>query len=109
MIRFLSFHSAAATALRMSKITAILVSDRIGQVLFGTLLLGGTAVCPVLGAETGSRRDFAPNAGVGWVTLSPQGQFISPPSGPGPVKDDPLHPGGTNDDFRGGSRREKAR
>ena len=39
MIRFLSFHSEAATALRMSKITAILVSDCFGQVLFGTLFL----------------------------------------------------------------------
>ena len=84
----------------MSKIAAIPISNRFRQVLFGSLFLAGIAFCPALGAETRARPDFAPNASVGWVTLSPQGQFISPPSGPGPVKGDPLHSGGTNDDFR---------
>jgi len=79
----------------MSKIAAIPISDRFCHVLFGSLFLGGIAFCPALGAETRARPDFAPNASVGWVTLSAQGAFISPPSGRGPVKDDPLHPGGT--------------
>ena len=42
--------------------------------------------------------DFSPNASVGWIAVS--GSFISPPSGAGPVKDDPAHPRVTNEDFR---------
>ena len=42
--------------------------------------------------------DFAPNPNVGWVAFAPQ--FIPPPSGPGPVGDDPAHKRVSNDDFR---------
>ena len=42
--------------------------------------------------------DFAPNPSVGWVALS--GEFIAPPSGPGPVMRDPAHPRVSNDDLR---------
>ena len=42
--------------------------------------------------------DFAPNPSVGWVAVS--GVFIAPPSGPGPVMQDPAHPRISNDDQR---------
>jgi hypothetical protein len=42
--------------------------------------------------------DFAPNPSVGWIAFG--GQYISPPSGPGPVVDDPAYPRVTNEDFR---------
>src|SRR3954469_25867251 len=42
--------------------------------------------------------DFAPNPSGGWVAVAPS--FIAPPSGPGPVKDDPAHPRISNDDQR---------
>ena len=41
---------------------------------------------------------FAPNASVGWVAFAPA--FIAPQSGPGPVQNDPAHPGVGNDAFR---------
>jgi hypothetical protein len=50
----------------------------------------------VLGA--GASPDFAPNPSVGWVAVA--GVFIAPPSGPGPVMQDPAHPRISNDDQR---------
>jgi hypothetical protein len=41
---------------------------------------------------------FAPNPTVGWVAFAPT--WIAPPSGPGPVPDDPEHPRVGNDEFR---------
>src|SRR5215469_1662350 len=37
-----------------------------------------------------SHPDFAPNDKVGWRALT--SEFIAPPSGPGPLMDDPAHP-----------------
>src|ERR1700756_5681272 len=42
--------------------------------------------------------DFAPNANVGWYAYARV--FIAPPTGPGPVPQDPAHPLISNDDFR---------
>src|SRR5713101_4334528 len=42
--------------------------------------------------------DFAPHAAVGWYAYSRQ--FIPPPSGPGPVRQDPARPYVSNDEFR---------
>ena len=41
---------------------------------------------------------FSPNAGVGWIVL--RGQFRPPPSGPGPVVNDPAHPNVNGNDLR---------
>ena len=49
----------------------------------------GIAVRPVFGAET-AVPDFAPDAVTGWQLSDDD--FISPPSGAGPVKSDPQHP-----------------
>jgi hypothetical protein len=46
----------------------------------------------------GTPPNFAPNASVGWYNYSRQ--FIAPPSGPGPVQQDPEHPFVSNDEFR---------
>lgn len=63
------------------------------------------AACTVaLGAlparEAGAQTppDFAPNPSVGWVALS--GEFIAPPSGPGPVGRHPNYRRISNDDQR---------
>jgi hypothetical protein len=42
--------------------------------------------------------DFAPNANVGWYAFNRI--FIPPPSGAGPVQQDPAHPYVSNDEFR---------
>jgi hypothetical protein len=39
---------------------------------------------------TASPPNFAPSGDVGWIAF--RGGFIRPPSGPGPVSDDPAHP-----------------
>src|SRR5256885_14707228 len=41
---------------------------------------------------------FAPNPSVGWIAL--QNEMQQPPSGAGPVVQDPAHPRVTNDEFR---------
>jgi hypothetical protein len=82
----------------MSKFRSIPKSHRVGAVLIGLLCAGATALRPADGAETGLRPDFAPNNSVGWIAFG--GQFIPPPSGAGPIADDPAHPRVTNEDFR---------
>jgi len=49
-------------------------------------------------AHAASVPEFAPNAGVGWITLF--NQFQPPPSGPGPLRQDPAHPRVTNAEYR---------
>ena len=49
-------------------------------------------------AQGTSRPDFAPNARIGWYAYNRV--FIPPPSGAGPVQQDPAHPYVTNDEFR---------
>jgi len=41
---------------------------------------------------------FAPNANVGWISVS--GDWTRPPSGPGPVMQDPKVPHVSNEEFR---------
>src|SRR5258708_13515976 len=50
------------------------------------------ATFPAQGAAQGnaSQPNFAPTSQVGWTALT--SEFIMPPSGPGPVMDDPAHP-----------------
>ena len=50
------------------------------------------ATFPAQGAAQGnaSQPNFAPTSQVGWTALT--SEFITPPSGPGPVMDDPAHP-----------------
>src|SRR5258708_35201342 len=42
--------------------------------------------------------EFAPNPAVGWIVTS--NGFLSPESGPGPIRQDPAHPYVGNDEFR---------
>src|SRR5712691_2642634 len=46
----------------------------------------------------GAPPNFAPNASIGWYAYNRQ--FIPPPSGPGPVQQDPARPYVSNDEFR---------
>ena len=73
-----------------------------GGVLSGMLCIAGAALCPPAGAATAPPPDFAPNGSVGWVAFGPE--FIPPPSGPGPVGDDPAHRRISNDDYRASGR-----
>ena len=62
-------------------------------------LLGvGTAAAPAFAADT-TRPDFAPNGSVSWIRIG-EAVFIPPPSGPGPILNDPAHPMISNDDYR---------
>jgi hypothetical protein len=49
-------------------------------------------------AQGASPPNFAPDASLGWYNYSRQ--FIPPPSGPGPVQQDPERPFVSNDEFR---------
>src|SRR5947208_7148488 len=49
-------------------------------------------------AQSVSPPNFAPSADIGWYAYNRQ--FIPPPSGPGPVQQDPARPYVTNDEFR---------
>src|SRR5437588_10045714 len=58
-----------------------------------------SAVClsfPAL--AQGTPPNFAPDASIGWYGYNRQ--FIPPPSGPGPVQQDPERPYVSNDEFR---------
>ena len=66
------------------------------SILAGACLAGGLNVSAM--ARDASPPSFAPNANIGWYNYSRQ--FIAPPSGPGPVQQDPEHPYVSNDDFR---------
>src|SRR5262245_16202743 len=46
----------------------------------------------------GATPNFAPDSTIGWYIYGRQ--FMSPSSGPGPVRQDPNHPYVTNDEFR---------
>jgi hypothetical protein len=85
----------------MPKSTLALELTRLGGVP-ACMLCIGSLLSPAFSAATAAPPDFAPNAGVSWVAFSRA--FISPPSGPGPVKDDPAHPNVSNDDFRASGR-----
>ena len=74
------------------------ISGLAGGVLAGMLFIGGAAFSPQAGAATVPLPDFAPNNSVGWIALS--NEFIPPPSGAGPVAQDPAFPRVTNEEFR---------
>jgi hypothetical protein len=68
-----------------------------GAALVGLIWSAG-APWPVHGAEPPSIPNFASNSSVGWIA-SGSGfgtDFVQPPSGPGPVTNDPAHPYVTN-------------
>ena len=54
----------------------------------------GAAICAiaicVARADEAKAPDFAPDPNTGWQ--APEDEFITPPSGPGPVRSDPAHP-----------------
>ena len=62
------------------------------------LVHGACTLAPATGAEPASIPNFAPNGNVGWIA-SGKGfgvDFVQPPSGPGPVTNDPAYPYLTN-------------
>src|SRR6185369_16662181 len=79
------------------------ISGSLAAACFGVAVLAGfgavtlTPVSPAAAAPA-AIPDFAPNPNVGWVAFAPQ--FIPPPTGPGPVGDDPAHKRVSNDDYR---------
>jgi len=74
---------------------------RSGQYLTGVLAsavyLAGSVSFSAM-AQGASPPNFAPNASTGWYNYGRQ--FIPPPSGPGPVQQDPERPFVSNDEFR---------
>ncbi|HEY7299795.1 MAG TPA: hypothetical protein VH684_17955 [Xanthobacteraceae bacterium] len=64
------------------------------RILAGAICLAGSLNSSAL-AETPS---FAPSPDIGWYAYNRL--FIPPPSGPGPVQQDPAHPYVPNDEFR---------
>jgi hypothetical protein len=56
------------------------------------------AAIPPASSQPAAPPNFGPNPNVGWVAFS--GEFMAPPSGPGPVLRDPAHPRVSNDDYR---------
>jgi hypothetical protein len=62
------------------------------------LCAAATALATAGNAASPDIPAFAPNPAVGWIAL--QNEFQPPPSGPGPVRQDPAHPRVTNDEFR---------
>jgi hypothetical protein len=86
----------------MSKFASNTVKNK--HVLAGgtlaSLLCVACTLGPVIGAEQASVPNFAPNSNVGWISSGKSlgMDFVQPPSGPGPVTDDPAHPYVTNND-----------
>jgi len=66
-----------------------------GSVLAGVGYLATSVIAP---ASAQSVPNFAPTASIGWYAYNRQ--FIAPPSGPGPVMQDPRRPYVSNDEFR---------
>jgi hypothetical protein len=72
------------------------------SLMFGICLLSqfwsATMPLPVHGADQSAIPNFASNSNIGWIA-SGSGfgtDFVQPPSGPGPVTNDPAHPYITN-------------
>ena len=62
------------------------------------IAVAAALISPAATAAPASIPSFAPNPAVGWIAL--QNEFQPPPSGAGPVQEDPAHPRVTNDEFR---------
>jgi hypothetical protein len=84
----ITLHTACAEdeEVTMSKFATNLIS---GCGVLTGLLCVGAAIWPAVGAET-ALPDFSPSSKVGWIAYGTE--FMPPPSGPGPVMDDPAHP-----------------
>src|SRR3954468_13269400 len=86
--------AALREALRCGRLTRA-----IRRLLFGGTVISGLLSLPAaVGAAQQAIPDFATDAAVGWVA-SGMGfgtDFVQPPSGPGPVTNDPAHPYVTN-------------
>src|ERR1700741_5315888 len=62
-------------------------------------LFGAAAVAPAAsGAAADPMSSLAPNNAVGWIATSTE--FFPPPSGAGPVRQDPAYPHVTNEEYR---------
>ena len=66
------------------------------SILAGAVLMAASSGAAL--AQGASPPDFAPNPSAGWYAYTRE--FIPPPSGPGPVVNDPAHPHVSNDEFR---------
>ena len=62
--------------------------------LVGAICLTGS----LSGVAQGTAPNFAPDRNIGWYAYNRL--FIPPPSGAGPVRQDPSRPYVTNDEFR---------
>src|SRR6267143_1139607 len=72
-------------------------NSRLVSAIFLTGLIWSTGA-PVHSASPAAIPNFASNSGIGWIA-SGSGfgtDFVQPPSGPGPVTNDPAHPYITN-------------
>src|SRR3954465_14242263 len=65
-------------------------------VLAGAACLAANLTSSAMAQST--RPNFAPTADIGWYAYNRL--FIAPPSGPGPVLQDPSRPYVSNDEFR---------
>src|SRR5262245_28352481 len=70
------------------------IMDRAVVVLGGLLCSAATPLPAASATPTG----FAPNPNVGWISLV--AEYAQPPSGPGPIAEDPNNPHVTNEEFR---------
>jgi hypothetical protein len=73
---------------------AIKQTGGVALLLAGILCMSANPALAAAEIPTG----FAPNANVGWISIS--GDYIQPPSGAGPVVEDPTVPHVSNEEFR---------
>ena len=79
-------------------LNTVMEKRRVAGGISAGLLCAACTLGPAIGAEQASIPNFAPNPNVGWVA-SGKGfgvDFVQPPSGPGPVTNDPAYPYLTN-------------
>jgi hypothetical protein len=65
--------------------------------LAGAICLAGSLILSAA-AQGEAPPNFAPDSNIGWYAFNRQ--FVPPPSGSGPVQQDPGHPYVSNDEFR---------
>jgi hypothetical protein len=68
----------------------VLEAGRLARPFLASLVCIAAALPSATGAETAKKPNLAPDDLTGWQLLDDD--FISPPSGPGPVVSDPAHP-----------------
>jgi len=75
-------------------------SKKIANHLWGLALVWPlTCAASAIAADNIGPPNFAPNRVTGWVPVTYGDLYHSPPSGPGPVTDDPAHPFVSNREF----------